>query len=160
MSSVCSVYRNGLIAGVLPSWPSFHQVLLSLLKLSLSDSHQGPSCPVFYTVKARQPTPDGYTLLPFTITEAAALLGTVKAVEMVLYPCPDLCLVTQFYHGGLQRVPWTSRLVFFLLSFFCPRRAVWIVGPPIHRWVRFYPMSNQFIVARLDRRKVLGTSHG
>lgn len=82
-----------------------------LLKPTLSDSDQGPSCPVLQS-KARQPTPDGYTLLPFTITEAPALLGAVKAVEMVLYPRPDLCLVTQFYHGGLQRAPWTSWLGF------------------------------------------------
>lgn len=43
----------------------------------------------------------------FTLIEAAVLLGTLRAVEMLLYVCPDRCL-TKCYCGALQRGLWTD----------------------------------------------------
>lgn len=49
-------------------------------------------------------------LFYFTIIEATVLLGSLKALQMALYPCLDLCFTTHCKCGGLQRVPYTSLL--------------------------------------------------
>lgn len=56
-------------------------------------------------------------LFHFIIIEATVLMGTLKALETVLYAFSDLCFATLCYYGGLPRVPWTAGLCF------APRRS-------------------------------------
>lgn len=44
------------------------------------------------------------------------LLGKPKAVEMLFYPCPDLCLIIKSYCEGLQKVPGLAFVLTFSVS--------------------------------------------
>lgn len=69
-------YHKGLIDGV-----------LSAAECSLVPD-QGPSC---------QPTLEDSWCFQVSLTfQFTVLLGTLKALDMVLYLCPDLCLTTKY----------------------------------------------------------------
>ena len=77
------------------------------LKCHLANSKQAVSCLLLKSgfLRSYSVWPDWPTLgrvlvvsnfFHFTITEATVLLGTPKALEIILYPCPDLCHTTTF----------------------------------------------------------------
>lgn len=144
------LYHEGLIDEALLRWLSFWRVLPSLQRASEAvlgehqiighPTEQGPSCLVTHLV--RRPTLWQALLshyFYFTITEATVtvLLGTLRALEMVLYPCPDQCLAMLLLLGSIA-----SPLDYFFFFFFLCWRAVRIVGP--YSCESFYVQWTQF----------------
>lgn len=68
---------------------------------------QGPSCldTRFGQTADSRKSPGGFTFFfHFTIIESTVLLGTLKALVIVLYPSPDLCRTTKCYYRGNELI--------------------------------------------------------